>query len=179
MKSVKIDRLLRVVLGFLTVAFVYVIYAAIHERVVVAGDTAPEFTIQADNGRTVTVPDFGGKLLVLNFWATWCPPCIEETPSLSQFAAQYANKGVVVLGVSVDKDVKAYQAFLRKFKPAFLTARDSKIHEDYGTFMYPETYFIDAQGKVLKKIAEPADWMNPQLTGYVDSVLSGSVQPNT
>jgi cytochrome c biogenesis protein CcmG/thiol:disulfide interchange protein DsbE len=180
MKSVKIDRLLRLALGFLTVAFVYVIYAAIHERVVVAGDSAPEFTIQADNGRTVTVPNFGGKLLILNFWATWCPPCVQETPSLSQFAAQYAGKGVVVLGVSVDKDVKAYDAFLRKFNPAFLTARDSKIHEDYGTFMYPETYFIDAKGKVVKKIAEPADWMNPDLTQYVDTVLaSQSAQPNT
>jgi cytochrome c biogenesis protein CcmG, thiol:disulfide interchange protein DsbE len=179
MASMKIDRLLRLALGFLSVAFVYVIYAAIHERVVVAGDTAPEFTIQADNGRTVTVPNFGGKLLVLNFWATWCPPCVEETPSLSQFAAQYASKGVVVMGVSVDKDERVYRAFLKKFQPAFLTARDSQIHQDYGTFMYPETYLIDAKGKVLKKIAEPVDWTNPQLTGWVDSVLSGSALPTT
>jgi cytochrome c biogenesis protein CcmG, thiol:disulfide interchange protein DsbE len=178
MTSIKIDRLLRLALGFLSVAFVYVIYAAIHERVVVAGDTAPEFTIQADNGRTVTVPNFGGKLLVLNFWATWCPPCVEETPSLSQFAAAYADKGVVVLAVSVDKDEKAYRAFLQKYNPAFLTARDSQIHQDYGTFMYPETYLIDSKGKVLKKIPEPADWMNPQLTAWVDTVLAGG-QPNT
>ena len=178
MTSIRIDRLLRLALGFLSVAFVYVIYAAIHQRVVVAGDTAPEFTIQADNGRTVSLPNFGGKLLVLNFWASWCPPCVEETPSLSQFAAQYANRGVVVLAVSVDKDVKAYQGFLRKFHPAFLTARESQVHQDYGTFMYPETYLIDASGKVLKKIPEPADWMNPQLTGWVDSVLAGA-QPNT
>ncbi len=179
MKSTRIDGLLRVALGFLSLAFIFVIYGAIHERVVVAGDTAPEFTIQADNGHTVTVPNFGGKLLVLNFWATWCPPCVEETPSLSQFAAQYAGKGVVVLAVSVDKDEKAYRAFLGKYNPAFLTARDSQVHQDYGTFMYPETYLIDAKGKVLKKIAEPADWMNPQLTGYVDSVLSGSALPTT
>ena len=52
------------------------------------------------------------------------------------------------------------------------------MHDDYGTFMYPETYLIDTKGKVLQKIAEPADWMNPQLTGYVDSVLSGGL-PNT
>ena len=179
MKSVKIDRFLRFALGFLAIAFVYVIYAAIHVHIVVAGDTAPEFTIHADNGRTVTVPNFGGKLLVLNFWATWCPPCVEETPSLSQFAAQYADKGVVVLGISVDKDEKAYGAFLKRFNPSFLTARDSQIHQDYGTFMYPETYMIDATGKVLKKLAEPADWMNPQLTGWVDSVLAGNVLPTT
>ena len=171
MKRSRIDRYLRVAIGLLLVIFVYTIYAAIHERVVVAGDTAPEFTITADNGRTVSVPNFGGKLLVLNFWASWCPPCVQETPSLSQFAQQFAGKGVVVLAVSVDKDEKAYRAFLQRFRPSFLTARDFKIHEDYGTFMYPETYFIDRQGKVIRKIAEAADWSDPQLVQFVNSVL--------
>ena len=171
MQSVKTNRILRAAIGLLTVALVYVIYAGIHQRVVVAGDTAPEFTILAENGRPVSVPNFGGKLLVLNFWATWCPPCVEETPSLSRFAQAYAGKGVVVVGVSVDKDEKAYRAFLRKFNPEFLIARDLKIHEDYGTFMYPETYIIDGQGKVLKKFAEAVDWLDPGVTQYIDSLL--------
>jgi peroxiredoxin len=78
---------------------------------------------------------------------------------------------VVVLGVSVDRSEQAYKAFLNRFRPAFLTARDSELHEKFGTFMYPETYIIDAQGKVLQKLAEPADWMNPKLTGYIASLL--------
>lgn len=172
---VRTETILRAGIGLLVVALVFVIYAGIHERVVVAGDTAPDFTITADNGRTVSVPGFGGKLLVLNFWATWCPPCVQETPSLSRFAQTYASKGVVVMGVSVDKDEKAYKAFLQRFNPLFLTARDMKIHEDYGTFMYPETYIIDAKGKVLKKLAEPVDWMDPQITQYIDSLLSGGL----
>ena len=94
MPSSKTDRLLRGGIVLLSAVLVYFIYSGIHERVVVAGDTAPEFTIRADNGRTVSLPNFGGKLLVLNFWATWCPPCVQETPSLSQFAATYASKGV-------------------------------------------------------------------------------------
>jgi len=171
MQSVKTETMLRAGIGLLTIALVYVIYAGIHERIVEAGDTAPGFTITSDTGRTISVPSFGGKLLVLNFWASWCPPCVQETPSLSKFAQTYAGKGVVVMGVSVDKDEKAYKAFLQRFNPAFLTARDFKIHEDYGTFMYPETYIIDAKGKVLKKLAEPADWMDPQITQYIDSVL--------
>ena len=171
MQSSRTDRLLRGGIVLLSAVLVYFIYSGIHERVVVAGDAAPEFSIKADNGRTVSLPDFGGKLLVLNFWATWCPPCVQETPSLSQFAATYANKGVVVLGVSVDKDEKAYRAFLQKFNPAFLYAREFKLHEEYGTFMYPETYIIDQQGKVLKKIAEPADWMAPEVTQYINSLL--------
>jgi len=155
----------------LSAVLVYFIYSSIHERVVVAGDTAPAFTIRADNGRIVSLPNFGGKLLVLNFWATWCPPCVQETPSLSQFAAAYASKGVVVLGISVDKDENAYRAFLRKFNPAFLYTRESKLHEDFGTFMYPETYIIDAQGKVLQKLAEPADWMDPRMMQLIDGLL--------
>ncbi len=171
MQTVKIDRFLRLGIGLLAVVLVYVIYAAIHERVVVAGDTAPEFSITADNGKTVALPNFGGKLLVLNFWASWCGPCIEETPSLSKFAQDYASKGVVVLGVSVDKDPQAYQKFLQKYAPTFLTARELKVHEDFGTYMYPETYIIDAKGRVLLKIAEAADWTNPKVTQYIDSLL--------
>ena len=155
----------------LSAVLVFFIYSGIHERVVVAGDAAPEFTIRADNGRTVTLPNFGGKILVLNFWATWCPPCVQETPSLSQFAATYAPKGVVVLGVSVDKDEAVYRAFLKKFNPAFLFVRENKLHEEYGTFMYPETYIIDAKGKVVEKLAEPANWMDPRITQMIDALL--------
>ena len=171
MRTTKIDRLLRIATGVLVVTLCYVIYAAIHERVVVAGDRAPAFTIRTDSGQRVSLPNLDGKILVLNFWATWCPPCVEETPSLSRFAQVYSPKGVVVLGVSVDQDPQAYGAFLRKFKPAFLTARELKLHEDFGTYMYPETYIIDSQGRVLQKLAEPADWMDPKITGYIDSLL--------
>jgi cytochrome c biogenesis protein CcmG, thiol:disulfide interchange protein DsbE len=171
MPTSQTDRLLRGGIVLLSAVLVYFIYAGIHQRIVVAGDAAPEFSITADNGRTVTLPSFGGKLLVLNFWATWCPPCVQETPSLSRFAATYAPKGVVVLGISVDKDEAAYRAFLRKFSPEFLTVREDKLHEDYGTYMYPETYIIDAKGKVLQKLAEPADWMDPRMTQLIDSLL--------
>jgi thiol-disulfide isomerase/thioredoxin len=171
MQTVKIDRFLRLGIGLLAVVLVYVLYTAIHQRVVEANDMAPGFSITTDNGKTVTLPDFGGKLLLLNFWASWCGPCAEETPSLSQFAQTYAPKGVVVLGISVDKDPQAYRKFLQRYSPAFLTARELKLHEDYGTYMYPESYLIDAKGKVLLKLAEPADWTNPKLTQIVDSLL--------
>jgi len=171
MQSVKIDRLLRAAICVLVAAFVYVVYAGIHQTVIAAGDSAPSFTIAADNGHSVSLPNFGGKILVLNFWASWCAPCVQETPSLSRFTQEFANKGVVVLGVSVDKDPKAYQSFMQKYQPAFMTARELKLHEDFGTFMYPETYIIDANGKVLKKFAEAIDWSDPGLTQYINSIL--------
>jgi len=171
MRSVKTDLVLKIAIGALLVALVCVIYNGIHETVVEQGNDAPAFTVLADNGATLGVPNFGGKVLVLNFWATWCPPCVQETPSLSQFAAQFKDKGVVVLALSVDRDEKAYRAFLDKYKPAFLTARDFTVHADYGTFIYPETYIIDAQGTVRRKIAEGADWSDPGLTQFVGSLL--------
>jgi thiol-disulfide isomerase/thioredoxin len=166
-----IDRFLRVGICLLLAVLVYFIYAGIHQRVVAAGDDAPSFSIRTDSGREVSLNNFGGKVLILNFWASWCPPCVQETPSLSQFAEQYKSKGVTVLALSVDKDPKAYAAFLQRFRPAFETARDFQVHEDYGTFMYPESYIIDAHGKVIKKIAEGADWNDPALNQYIQSLL--------
>jgi cytochrome c biogenesis protein CcmG/thiol:disulfide interchange protein DsbE len=171
MQSVKTDHFLRGAIGVLVIALVYVLYGAIHEHVVVAGDKAPDFTVTTDSGRAISLPNFGGKLLVLNFWASWCGPCVEETPSLSAFSDEYRNKGVVVLGVSVDQDMGAYQKFVERFHPDFLVAHDRKIHEDFGTFIYPETYIIDSNGRVLKKYAEAVNWMNPETTSYINSLL--------
>lgn len=171
MQSSHTDRILRAGIVVLSAVLIFLIYSGIHERIVVAGDTAPEFTVQVDGGRTVTLPNFGGKVLVLNFWATWCPPCVQETPSLSAFAKAYAGKGVVVLGISVDKDERVYRAFLQKYAPQFLTVRENKLHEEFGTYMYPETYIIDAKGKVVEKLAEPANWMDPRITQMIDALL--------
>ena len=175
MPSVKsTDRLLRGAFLFLAAVFVAVVAYATYEKpihVVVAGEKAPSFTIAAENGRKVSVPHLQGKLLILNFWASWCPPCVEETPSLSKLARDYANRGVVVMAISVDSNEKAYRAFLAKYKPDFLTARDAEIHRDYGTFVYPETYIIDSSGKVAQKIAEGADWSDANVRRYIDSLL--------
>ncbi|MGZ4821738.1 MAG: peroxiredoxin family protein, partial [Terriglobales bacterium] len=67
------------------------------------GETAPDFSIQ-DTSRAVALHDFRGKVVVLNFWATWCPPCVEEMPSLVQMQSRLKDKGVTVLAVSVDVD---------------------------------------------------------------------------
>jgi len=170
---VKVDTVLRAALGLLLTTFVYVIYDSFHENVVSVGDNAPEFSITADNGRKLSPSDFGGRLLVLNFWATWCPPCIEEMPSLDRFQRDMAKNGVVVLGISVDKDQKAYQQFLSRANVSFLTARDpeSKINTEYGTFKYPETYVISRAGKVLRKFVGPETWDDERMLNDIRSLL--------
>jgi len=173
MSNSKIDRILQVGILVMVAGLVGVLYNSIHEKIVNVGDSAPNFQITADNGKSVSLNNFGGKVLVLNFWATWCPPCVEEMPSLNQFAAQFKDKGVVVLGVSVDKDPNAYKQFVRRLDPAFLTARDPemKINLEYGTVQYPETYIINAQGKVVNKIISSANWTDDKMLNYVQSLL--------
>ncbi len=172
MQKFGIDKALRLGILVLTVALVAVVASTLRERLVVAGDSAPSFSVTTDTGRKISTSDFGGKILVVNFWATWCPPCISELPSLNQMAAEVKGSGVVVLGISVDKDKVAYDKFLKKVKLNFETSRDpaADISSEYGTFKYPETYVINRDGKVLEKFIADQPWTDPaiiaRLKGY-------------
>ena len=173
MRSVKIDQMLKAGIFALLMVLVFVLYISIHEPIVGVGDSAPDFSITADNGQVITTSNFGGRLLVLNFWATWCQPCVEEVPSLDRFAKEMEGTGVVVLGVSVDKNPKLYRDFLARSHVSFITARDpdAKISADYGTFKYPESYIIDAKGKVVQKIIGATDWTAAGMINEVKSFL--------
>ena len=173
MRSVKIDQMLKAGIFALLMVLVFVLYISIHEPIVGVGDSAPDFSITADNGQVITTSNFGGRLLVLNFWATWCQPCVEEVPSLDQFAKDMAGSGVVVLGVSMDKNPKLYRDFLSRSHVSFMTARDpdAKISADYGTYKYPESYIIDSKGKVVQKIIGATNWTDGSMVNAVKSFL--------
>jgi cytochrome c biogenesis protein CcmG, thiol:disulfide interchange protein DsbE len=173
MTSNKTERLLQGSIVLLLVLLAGAIFDAMRDKTVGVGDRAPDFDIVTDNGRKVSRSDFGGRLLVLNFWATWCPPCVEEMPSLDEFQRRLAASGVVVVGVSVDTDESAYREFLRKAKVSFLTARDpaAEISAEYGTFKFPETYIIDSRGRVVQKHIGPEVWTNENLIRGIQSLL--------
>ena len=173
MKSNRTDTLLKVAIGLLAVLLIFFVSGTLQQTVIEKNDTAPKFSIATDQGPNVGRSEFQGKLLVLNFWASWCQPCLEEWPSLNDFAQRYKDKGVTVLAVSVDRNDKRYRDFLARNKPAFLTARDpdSNISASYGTFAYPETYIIDRQGKVVFKIAQGQNWTDPAFLNYFQSLL--------
>jgi peroxiredoxin len=158
------DRILLVAILLLTAGLVWTVAGTLQVHITEAGDTAPDFSIVTEHGRTVTRSDFGGKILALNFWASWCPPCVEELPSMNEFAREFASQGVVVLGISIDKNPALYKRFLAQRNVAYDTARDpeAEISQRYGTFQIPETYIIGRDGKVLEKTADAFNWMDPQ-----------------
>jgi thiol-disulfide isomerase/thioredoxin len=169
----RVDLILKVLIGLLTVAVIVLVAGTLEQKVIEKGDSAPSFSIKTDQGPTISRTNYKGKLLVLNFWASWCAPCVEEWPSLNEFARIYKDKGVTVLGVSVDENEKKYRDFLKIGKPEILTARDpeSNISASYGTFLYPETYIIDANGKVVFKIANAQNWTDPAFLNFMNSLL--------
>ena len=141
----------------------------------VAGKTAEDFNLTL-NGKQSKLSDLHGKVVVLNFWASWCGPCVEETPGLIALQQRIASRNGVVLGVSIDEDESAYDKFIRDQRVNFLTYRDpsKQIANDYGTSMWPETYIIDRKGKILRKIIGPQDWNSPDMTAYFDAILGQS-----
>jgi peroxiredoxin len=173
MKSQKLVVSIYAAAALLVVALSLVLANGLTERVVTVGDRAPSFTLRTDHGREISTKEFGGKILVVNFWATWCPPCVEEMPSLNEMSARLAAKGVVVVGVSVDRNETSYRRFIEQAGIRFETARDpaANISADYGTFKYPETYVIDAQGRVRQKHIGPRNWMDPEILQSIEALL--------
>lgn len=138
----------------------------------IAGKPAQDFALTLA-GKSEHLSDLKGKIVVLNFWATWCPPCVEETPALNRLQKYIDSRGGMVLGVSVDEDGAAYEKFLKDQSVVFPTYRDAtkKSAADYGTSMYPETYIIDRHGKIARKFVGAQQWDSPEMLAYFDAIL--------
>ena len=127
---------------------------------------APDFTV-SDGTTTVRLSNYRGQVVLLNFWATWCPPCIEEMPSLLQL--HHIDSNLVVLGVSVDEDPDAYASFIRNRHVDFITVRDPRqtAANLFHTDMWPETYVIDRKGIIRRKFVGAQDWTSPEIREYL------------
>ena len=130
---------------------------------------APELVVEK---WLTSEPDRRGKFVLIDFWATWCPPCVEETPSLVRMQSRLKDKGVVVLAVSIDADDAAYHKFLKEYSVNMVTVRDEaqKAATLYGTFGWPESYVIDRNGVIRRKFIGPVDWTNPEVTDYLSKL---------
>ena len=143
----------------------------------IAGKNAEDFALIL-NSKPTHLSDLRGKVVVLNFWASYCQPCVEEAPSLNNLQRYIEKRGGTVLGVSLDTDQAAYEKFLVNYSVPYPTWRDphlqdgkSQIALDYGTALIPETYVIDRRGKLARKLVSMQQWDSPEMLAYFDSIL--------
>jgi peroxiredoxin len=129
------------------------------------GQPCPDFTLPDLRGTPFRLSDHRGKVVLINFWATWCPPCVEEMPSLERLHRALEEKGLVVLAPSVDDSVEAIEAFREEHGLSFTVLHDrgADVSHAYQTFKYPETYVVDRNGILRWKFIGPRDWIAPDL----------------
>ena len=133
---------------------------------------AAPFKLPARGGGDVDLTAMRGKVVLVNFWATWCPPCREEMPSLGRLAQQFDTSTFEILAVSVDEGGwPAIDKFLAKPKTPYRVALDegAKISQTYGTTKFPESYLVDKDGRVRLKFVGPRNWLDPNVATLLES----------
>jgi thiol-disulfide isomerase/thioredoxin len=132
---------------------------------------APNFELPDAAGRKVSLRAQKGHPVAVNFWATWCPPCVEEVPSLESFAASLEGTDMRLLAVSVDDDWDAIRRFFVKgTKIGVLLDQSHTIPKTFGTTQYPETYFLDGEGHVRYYFANSRNWSKPEAVACLESL---------
>lgn len=127
------------------------------------GPAAPDFTLANPGGRKVSLKDFRGKVVFLNFWATWCEFCRDEMPSMQQLYQEFQGKGLEIVGVNVKDKRSDALAFVKKLRVTYpiVLDPDGEVGLLYGAFGMPLSYLIDRKGTILARLVGPADWYSP------------------
>jgi peroxiredoxin len=139
------------------------------------GKPAPDFTLVDLAGQKTRLSDFKGKVVLVNFWATWCPPCREEIPSMANLNRIMAGKPFRMMAISIDQGGKeAVEAFFRQSGntlPALLDT-DGAVSKLYGTTGVPETFVIDRKGVIIKKVVGALNWSDHEVVEFLNETMN-------
>ncbi len=138
-----------------------------------AGTKIVDFTLSDLAGKKVKLSDFNGKVVLLNFWATWCPPCRSEIPELEALYKLYKDKGFVILGVDLQEGQSAVKDFVSKYNMSFPVLLDStgRVGAEYGARSIPTTYLIDKDGNVTSGTLGARSWVTPEIKSLIEAML--------
>jgi len=150
-------------------------------QVAIEGDIpAPDFTFPGLDGKMVSLSDYKGKVVLVNIWATWCPPCVAEMPSMEKLYHKFKGENFEILAVSIDETgLKAVAPFMKKTRLTFPALIDSQgaIKSVYRITAIPESFIVDKQGLLIKKIVGPVDWASPQVFGFFSNLIQNLTPP--
>lgn len=141
---------------------------------VVEGQTAPDFSFSQSSGKAAYLKDLRGRVVLINFWATWCPPCRDEMPSMNALRQVTDPNQLVILAFSVDPSWDPVHRFMSEHQyslPVYADF-DRRISSLYGTVKFPETYIINKKGEVAFKVIGSTDWMDPEMLAYLRQLMA-------
>ena len=135
----------------------------------------PDFSLPALDGKKLRLRDFSGKIVLLNFWASWCLPCREEMPSMERLYREFKNRGFVVVAVNVKDKRRDALAFVNELKLSYpvLLDPEGEVGLLYGAWGLPTTYLIGRKGEGLARIWGPANWYSPGARKLVRALVDG------
>jgi peroxiredoxin len=145
------------------------------EDAVFVGKAAPlHFTLKDMNGVDVTLASFKGKVVLVNFWATWCAPCEQEMPAMQRLYARLAPRGFELVAISEDDDARAVARFQQRLALTFPIALDAskRIAGSYQSFRYPESFLIDREGVLVQRYIGERDWDAPEYVARIERLLA-------
>lgn len=156
--------------GLLLLGLVVLLQTQQRER---AGFPAPGFRLPTLDGQTIVLSDYRGKVVFLNFWATWCPPCREEMPSMQRLHQRFAQRPFVMIAVNEDTSAEPVRRFLSELGLTFAVALDPQgtLPARYGVTGYPETFLIDHAGLVVRHVIGPLEWDDPSVVAYIEELV--------
>jgi len=137
------------------------------------GSMAPDFTLKDLKGNPVSLSRYRGKVVFLNFWATWCPPCRAEMPDMERLYEVFGGQEFIMLAVNVEDDVEAVKAFLKDHPHSFPVLLDVEASAQnlYGVFRFPETFLIDKKGRVVERYLGARDWSSVDFLRKINELM--------